>query len=253
MIAKILASISLLFVLLPMALFAQSDKAYIKYKEAELAPDPESRKEAYNDALNLYLQMESEAPSAILLFNIANTYFQLNEYGYAILYYYRALKEDPRSDMIHNNLQIALKKAGLQEESPSFIQRYPLFIHYKLSHNEKAITVLIFLFIVFALLSVNLWLPQLVLKKVAILFLSIAGILFLSLVWGDYLTTPEAIVVRSVAIRRDAGTQYATIGNPALSGTKVEVLSVEKEGHWMRVRLPSGEEGYLSKEFARII
>lgn len=245
--------ILLLLLLLPLGLMAQGDKAYIKYKEAELAPDPESRKKAYNEALNLYLQMEGDSPSAILLYDIANTYFQLNEFGYAILYYYKALEEDPRNEMISNNLQIALNKANIAQEAPSFLQRYLLFFHYKMSHNEKAVTILIFLLVSFSLLSVHLWIPQLVLKKVAIYLLWVTGLLLCSLVWVDYLSSPEAVVVRASAIRRDAGEQYAAIGKPALAGTKVTVLSVDNQGQWMRVRLPSGEEGYLSKEFARII
>lgn len=235
-------------------LFADEDKAFAKYQEAERASTVEERKKGFNEALALYLQMETDQPSAKLCYNIANTYYQLNEYGYAILYYYKALKENPRFTEAKTNLQLALQKAQVPYESPTFVEDYLLFFHYKLSHNEKALIVLFLLFCAFALVSVHMWVPQQALKKLAIFCLWIALLLFVSLIWADYFIPPEAVVVKPVALRRDAGDQYApVIGKPALAGTKVTVLSVQPDGNWLKVRLPSGEEGFISKEYARII
>lgn len=243
----------LLSLLLPL-LLSGDDKAFVKYKEGERASNAMERKGAFNEALVLYLQMESDSPSAKLCFDIANTYYQLSEYGYAILYYNKALKENPRFDEARTNLQIALQKAGLQENAPNIFQSYVLFFHYKMSHNEKGTVVLLLLFMAFTLLSVNLWLPLSLLKKVAFGSLWVAFIFFGSLIWADYFTPPEAVIVRPVALRRDAGDQYAAVvGMPALSGTKVTVLSVGPDGNWLKVRTMSGEEGYVSKEYARII
>lgn len=241
-----------LLLMLPIVLFAE-DRAYTLYKQGEHATSPEERKEAFNDALTLYLQQDSDRASAELDYNIANTYFQLSEYGYAILYYYKALKVNPRFDEARINLQIAQEKVGRTPDSPNFVQNYLLFFHYKLSHNEKAVIVLFLLFFAFAFLSVNLWLPQVVLKKVATIALWIAVAFTISIVWSDYFTNPEAVIVRPVALRRDAGDQYApVVGTPLLSGTKVVVLSVDADGNWLKVR-SENEEGYISKEYARII
>ncbi|MCE5293207.1 MAG: hypothetical protein LLF94_01160 [Chlamydiales bacterium] len=245
----------LILLLFPLLLRADdSDKAYAKYREGELASNALNRKEAFNEALTMYLHMETERPSAILCLNIANTYYQLNEYGYAVLYYYKALKENPRLDEANTNLQIALNKVGMTRDTPNVVQNYLLFLHYKLSHNEKALTVLLLLFIAFALLSVNLWLPQMVLKKVAFIALWGALIFFTSIIWADYFTMPEAVVVRPVALRRDAGDQYApVVGMPVLPGTKLQVLSIPADGNWLKVRSNTSEDGYISKEYARII
>lgn len=243
----------LLLLLLPLLLSAD-DRAYAKYKEGEGASNAMMRKQAFNEALTLYLQMEQGNPSSKLCYDIANTYYQLNEYGYAILYYNKALKANPRFPEAENNLQIALQKVGIAADSPNFIQSYLLFAHYKLSHNEKAVTVLLLLFVAFGFLSVHLWLPQAVLKKVAFLALWLALFFFTSIIWSDYFTAPQAVVVRPVALRRDAGDQYAAVaGTPLLSGTKVTVLSSKIDGNWVKVLSPSGEEGYISKEYARII
>lgn len=241
-----------LLLMLPIMLFAE-DRAYTLYKQGENATSPEERKKAFNDALTLYLQQDSNQASAELDFNIANTYYQLNEYGYAILYYYKALKINPRFEEAKVNLQIAQEKIGRSADGPNAAQKYLLFLHYQLSHNEKAIIVLCMLFFAFAFLSINLWLPQAVLKKVATIALWIAVAFSISIVWSDYFTHPEAVIVRPVALRRDAGDQYApVVGTPLLSGTKVVVLSVDEDGNWLKVR-SGNEEGYISKEYARII
>ena len=237
---------SFLFIvlLLPALAFAE-DTAFKRYKAGELATTPEVRKEAFNQALTLYLQMEGDTPSSLLCFDIANTYYQLHEYGFAILYYNKALKLDPRFSKAERNLQIALAKTGTssQERSWTF-----------LSHNEKVTGALFLLFFAFGLLSIYLWLGQALLKKGATFALGLAALLSLSILWSDYFSHPQAIIVRPVALRRDAGDQYApVVGTPALAGTKVQVLSVQDGGNWIKVRMPSNEEGYISKDYARII
>ena len=243
----------MLFLLLPLFMSAD-DRAFVKYKEGERASNAIERKHAFNEALTLYMQMESDSPSALLCYNIANTYYQLNEFGYAILYYNKALKENPRFSEARTNLHIALQKVGIAEQEPNFVQSYLLFAHYKLSHNEKVMIVLFMLFFAFTFLSVHLWLPQMVLRKLAFIAMWVALFFFASILWADYFTAPQAVVVRPVALRRDAGDEYApVVGPPVLSGTKVTVLSEESDGNWLEVESPSGEEGYISKEYARII
>src|SRR5690348_2052936 len=97
----------ILFLLLPLLAYCD-DRAFLKYREGEGASNAQERKMAFNDALTLYLQMEGDNPSAKLCYDIANTYYQLSEYGYAILYYNKALVENPRFSEARNNLQIAL-------------------------------------------------------------------------------------------------------------------------------------------------
>ncbi len=235
-------------------LLLADDTALKKYQEAETTNSSELRKRAFNEALTLYLRKEPEHPSEKLSFNIANTYFQLGEYGYAILYYYKALKEAPRDQQVLNNLEVALQKAGDLPKPSSFLQDYLLFFHFKLSHNEKEIVLLVLLFLAFILFSVHIWLPQELLKKLGIDILMVCIIHYISMIWAEYFSTPEAVIVRSSVLRVDAGEQYAPVlGKPSVSGTKVQVLSVEQQGEWIKVRLPSGETGYIAKEYVRLI
>ncbi len=244
----------LLAILFCSGLLMGEDRAFLRYRAGEKATNAAERKAAFNDALSLYLQQETDHPSYQLLYDIANCYYQLHEYGLAILYYNKALKENPRFDAALGNLNITLQKVGLPKKQSGFMESYILFFHTKLSHNEKAVATLLMLFAAFTLLSIHLWMPQGVLKQLAILALWIAAILFSSIIWSDYLSAPEAICIRPVALRRDAGDQYApVVGSPILVGSSLRVLDVSEGGNWIKVRAQNGEEGYIAKEYARII
>jgi len=62
----------------------------------------------YEKALDLYLNLEQEKyESAPLYFNLGNCYFKQGKLGYAILYYLRAQRLDPRDPDIETNLEFA--------------------------------------------------------------------------------------------------------------------------------------------------
>lgn len=231
-------------------------EAYQKYTEAERTKEPEEQKKLYNEALALYLQSEPQEPSAKFCYNLANTYFQLGEYGYAILYYYKALKVSPRDTKVEYNLQIAMQKAGVSEPPASFFKDVVLYFHYKISHNEKIVICLGLFLLVFVLFSLHIWSSRSfgLYKRVALWMAVIALAFVLSLFWAEYLTPPVAVIVQPATVRIDAGPEYAAVPNAvAIPGVKVEVLASVNHGAWLRVRLPSGAQGYIGKEYVRII
>jgi tetratricopeptide (TPR) repeat protein len=62
----------------------------------------------YEQAMTLYSQVEeSGMESAILYFNMGNTYYKMKSFPMAILYYEKALKLDPGNEDIRVNLEIA--------------------------------------------------------------------------------------------------------------------------------------------------
>jgi len=227
--------------------------AYKKYVEAEQAQDNQTRKILFNDALSLYLKIENDNASGPLLFAIGNTYFQLGEYGYAILYYTKAQKLLPRDSRVEYNLQVARKRAGLGEQNSLF--RTIFFFYYGVSFNEKIIACLFFLLASFGCFSLYIWFPQIHwFKKGGFGVLFICFILFLSVSWQKYLAPIDAVIVKPTALRVDAGSQYAMLSDaPVLPGMEVEVLAVEREGDWLQIRLESGQKGYIAKENVRIV
>ena len=62
----------------------------------------------YESALSSYLQvLEAGFESGALYYNIGNCYFKLGDLGRSILFYERALAENPRDDDARANLELA--------------------------------------------------------------------------------------------------------------------------------------------------
>lgn len=230
------------------------ERAFTKYTEGERADTVEARKKAFNEALTIYLELSNKHPTGKLYYNIGNTYFQLGEYGLAIFYYYKAQEEMPRNTSVRGNLRVALAKAGLSYQAPSQMMDYLLFFHRELSTHEKTILVIALLFFAFTLFSIHIWLPHSFFRRLGTVSAIIALVLLLSLLWVQYFAPLDAVVVRSCQLRKSAGTEYAELkSTPCLAGTRVRVLQVTQEGSWLKIRHPSGEEGYVSKENARVL
>jgi len=246
----------LLFAVWPLFAFDQAtaEKAYRAYQDGEQSTSVEKRKASFNEALALLLSMASEQPSAKLYYDLGNTYFQLGEYGFAILYYDKALKSAPRDSRVRKNLAIAQAKAGLPAEPWNFWHNVVLFFHYRVSSEEKAFIAMGLFAFAFVLASLHVWLRQPTFFHLAKWGAIVACIFLLSLFWVQYVAPPEAVLVQPCQLRRGPGTEYAfSSARPALAGLKVDVLEVTSGGSWVKVRLPTGEEGFAPKETARLI
>src|SRR4051812_44901770 len=89
-------------------------EAQRSYQQGEKALTYEERKLAFNRALFLYssLEQEIQSPPASLNQALADTYFQLGEYAWAILYYQRALKQHSPNSFLLSHLEKAQQKLG---------------------------------------------------------------------------------------------------------------------------------------------
>lgn len=82
----------------------------------------------YDQAKELYLQiLDAGLISAELEYNLANTYYQLDQFGYAIKYYLRACKIDPRNKEIRLNYHLAYDK--IQNDYPVQDSLWKIFWH----------------------------------------------------------------------------------------------------------------------------
>ena len=74
----------------------------------------------------------------------------------------------------------------------------------------------------------------------------------LSLAYSHYFASLEAVVIRPTGLLLGPGQEYQ-VKKPLLVGQKVEVEEVLERGDFLKVRTSSNDEGYISKENARII
>jgi len=232
--------------------------AYTHYKAGEKGQTVLERKENFNLALQEYIKLENEYHPAFgngkLYYNIANTYFQLGDYPWSILYYNRALALMPRNEDIPHNLEIALSKLNLSEPESNKTFRNLFFFHYMLSLPER---LEIFFFSGVALLlliSAFIWNKKAWLKYCIALIGTFWFIILLSLVYTRYFEPVKGVMVQASDLYRDAGKQYAkVIPKPISAGMKVKVLDTKDRGRWLKVVTPDGQLGYVPLEAIRIL
>lgn len=233
-------------------------EAYNSYVAGEKATTISDRKKAFNLSLSIYTELEKiDQPTfgnGKLYYNIGNSYFQLEEYPWAILYYNKALKLNPRNDAIQQNLTTAQQKAGLS--SATFLSLYDqvFFFHTKLALPERLQLFFAFGMIVLVVISTWIWHPQRWQKSTLVLFGICSLIMFCSVCYTRYFSPIEGVIVESTPLYRDAGKQYATASElPILSGNKIRVLVILENGQWLKVMAPNGDLGYVPHTAIRII
>jgi len=256
LIASLLACIVILAAVLlwPKKNAPELDKAYENYVNGEKATTISARKEFFNRALSQYTSVEKNADLSLsdgkLYYNIANTYFQLEEYPLAAYYYYRAQALVPRNDKIKHNLDLTRAKLGLHpEKKDRSIFKSILFFHDHLPLPERL--QLFFLLGILSTLffSTYIWFPKSWLKKSGIFFTVCTTILLLDLAWTFYLSPLEGVLVHSSMLYKDAGRQYAQVSDqPLLAGTKVEATEILQDGKWLKILTPDETVGYIPQD-----
>jgi tetratricopeptide (TPR) repeat protein len=243
--------IKLLLLLLMSSVFF-ADDAYDYYRRGEEAATVADRAQFFNNALLEYKKMETEAFSGKLLYNIANTYFQLGEYGQAILYYQRALVERPRDKKIKTNLTVSIEKAGIVENTQSKVWDILFFFHYRLSITERQMAFLIFGVSALVMWSAYIWSRKQYWRVSGVILTLCWGVFFCSLFWTLYCSSVEGVVVNPSMVRRDAGKHYKNIvDKPITAGTKIRIKG--EKGSWFKVEVDDKYVGFIDKDDAEVI
>jgi hypothetical protein len=79
---------------------------------------------AFEDAITCYKNLLSEVHSANILYNIGNSYAQLDQPGYSVLYFLRALSVNPKDSDISGNLAMIKKEKGLFPPEKSAVKMF---------------------------------------------------------------------------------------------------------------------------------
>lgn len=210
----------------------------------------------YEDALSLYEQLLSQGiADPVLYYNTGNAYAQLHRPGPAVLMYERALQLHPRDPDIQENL---VEIAPAINRPRVFVLLRPLYRlkeTFTLNELTLALDVLYLLFVAI-LLGVFLarrtaW--HRILKRAArisAILLLLVACLFAVKLYGT-LAVREAVVMQEASARSGPSTSFSDILKlPA--GTKVRLVEKSEEG-WARIRLRSGQSGYLPTSAFEII
>lgn len=234
------------------------EDAYKSYQSGENAKTIIERQRAFNKSLKLYSQLEDtyhpNFGDGKLFYNLANSYFQVEEYPLAIYYYKKALQLMPRSDKVKQNLVVAQQKAGLPSSTIVSLYDQVFFFHSKFSLPERLKTFFLLSVLLIALIAVKIWNPQYKLKFLITLVAVCSIALLISVLYTSYFAPMEAVLVKASPLYKDAGTQYATVSElPILGGSTVQVLAIKPDGQWLKILAPSGDLGYVPSTAIKII
>jgi tetratricopeptide (TPR) repeat protein len=228
--------------------------AYDAYHRGERITDPVEAMRHFNGALEIYQRLAVEHQAAPLFYNVANCYFQLGEYPWAILYYERALAIRPRDRRIREQLGRVLACAGLENQMRVRPWWHRALGARLLSMNER-LWLAFGLGVLLAITgSVMIWKPHRLLTRLTLSLASAALLLIGSAAALQFFVPPLGILVRAAALRCDGGQHYAPlIPEPLRAGSRVQIEQRCEDPNWVWVRTSEGVVGCLPTENVRIL
>ena len=225
------------------SLFRQTNSLYGQGKYAEAI-------EGYKTIL------QSGWESGPIYYNLANSYFKLNDLGRAILNYRKAWNLSPGDPEISKNLEYA--REGIRDDiaalplsawaraKRAIILQFPLGIWIGIS------AVLYFLTIAWLIAAL---LFQSLRKKSPLILKWLGGCLVISVIISvlaySFYQTPGAIILQPTVSVRYGPAETDATAFKLHEGTEVKVVR-EKDG-WLQIALPDGKSGWLTADSLGII
>ncbi len=237
------------FCLLISGLFAQEPKSMIAEGNKAYSDG------LYLDAVSLYQQVaESGFEAPELYYNLGNSYFKLNDFPHAILWYERARRLDPGNEDIDYNLNVANSKiADKIDPLPElFYIRWYRSVLNLFPVKTWAIQTIVYFILTLVAISLYFISRRLFLRKTgfwaAILFLLLTLFTLLFSVSGYHRmkTLHEAIVFDPTITVKSSPDEKSIDLFVIHEGTKVQLL--DKIGEWYEVRIANGSVGWLPEE-----
>jgi len=231
-------------------------EANANYNKGEQSLIYGEKQAAFNRALKIYIELVDriDYPSGQLYQTIANSYFQLGEMPWAILYYERALKLNPRNLTIQNLLIKAKTEVGLEDGANpiSFNQKLlpgPFFPVGKSVEYLMQFSVLAILFI-----TLLIWIPNKILTVLSSLIALFSLLLLFNILLNLYFNPVEGILIQSSGYYREPSEQQSQLTVlPKRAGIKMKILSTDADGAWLKSVDSEGLIGYIPASSIRII
>jgi hypothetical protein len=188
-----------------------------------------------------------------LFYNLGNTYFKLEKFGLARLYYEKAAKINPRDKDLHFNLAFLQTKLKDKEEThQSLFVHFIMNIYYFFSTNLLAVFVLIFFVLIMLTIAIMILTRGRTLKKILRVVLIIFSFLFLIFLVVTVARVQEfnshntAVIIDETVFAysgpSDDFQQVFTIHE----GLKVRIEKFESDG--VLIKLISGNGGWIGRK-----
>ena len=200
----------------------------------------------YNAAIKKYnLILSSNLESPELFYNLANSFFKINEIHQAIYYYEKALKIKPDFDDAKENLEICnLQLIDKIEEIPELMitSLYNNIINFLSLKNWIYLT-LFFIWVSLIIFSYNSFVKK---NKKSVLYLVIFSFFLFFITTKKYnqnINIKEAIIYSSVINVMSAPSEQSTNLFSLHIGTKVKIE--DQIENWVNIRIANGKKGWV--------
>lgn len=230
--------------------FQSANRDYEKVVQAGTLFEQQS---ALNNALHSYLDLESkytdtQLGNGKLYYNIATTYFQLREYSLASLYYRRAYKLMPYSEVTKDHILMIDKVLNIPSTST-----FTDFANI-LSLPERLQLFFILTLITFCIASFYIWNQKLLWKRLMFTFTGVASILLISIGFTYYIAPNTGVLIKASSLYRDEGVHSTTITDlPIPAGSTVEILGISQNESLIKIITSDGHFGFVPQKSIRLL
>lgn len=209
----------------------------------------------YAQAIELYRGLLAAGhDGGRLHYNLGNAYLRNGELGQAIAAYLRARSRLPRDRDVRANLEFARQSArdAIAPPAPTPLVATLFFWHFALGRAELAWAVAAVNLLLWSTLALRLWRPALPGSKGAIallvaLLLATGGSLAVRSLWP----ARTVVVVPQEIPAYTAPDAESTLRFKLHAGSELR-LRGRRDG-WLRIALPSGEQGWIQNGWAEVV
>ncbi len=189
--------------------------------------------------------------SAKLYYNLANTYFKLNDIGNAILYYNRALRIEPGNDDIRYNLEVAQEhtKDRIEQVPEFFLTTWLRAVRNMFGNTTWGILTLVFVALMAVCVLLYLLATRLSMRKAGFygglvaMILAICSSYFASQGRREIVEHREAVVMSASVSVKSSPDRSATDLFVLHEGTLVEITDSMNE--WQEIVIADGKKGWV--------
>lgn len=210
---------------------------------------------AYDKAIEEYCAiLEGGEYSMELYYNLANTYFKMENIGKAILYYNKALRIAPSQEDVLHNLAIAetRTKDKITAVPEFFLHRWMRVVRNSVSCNAWGALSVLFFALILTFVLLFLLASRLGVRKAGFygalcsLLLFVATTAFAISSRNDILTKDEAVVMSSAISVKSSPDRSATDLFVLHEGTKLRIVAEFDE--WIEVVIADGKKGWTERK-----
>ncbi len=215
----------------------------------------------YQEALAHFLAIvEKGVIHEDVYYNLGNTYYNLNQLGYAAYYFEKALRVHPGHEAARYNLELTRQLiAQKYKDEIVHMGQESTWVRLVTMFSASTLTVVFlvlwwgFFGILTALFFVRAHLARLVLVTAAVitgLFAGMFGTLFAGREIHERSSHPAVVLPDELQVR-EAPQESANSAFVLHAGSRVQIGTSER--HWVKIRLPNGMEGWVERKNVGIL